>query len=147
LSEVNQAVKTIHLANGLMVEIHDNSRKIAGDRWRVEFVARIPVPVQQKWFDSMTSMPVSIIEIQKTLGVTVAFEYRNVRNFVDYREKKAVFEQMDANFIANLKPYCEHPAFAARFILREYKTRQQKQKLLKNGNQTAHSTCRSDPDC
>ena len=124
----NQPVQTIHLVNGLDVEIHDCSRKIAADRWRVEFVVRIPVPVEEKWFVSIAHQPISLSEIQKTLGVTIAFEYRNVRNFIDQDEKKAVFEQMKANFNTNMKPYCEHPDFAARFILKEYKTRQPNRK-------------------
>ncbi len=121
-----QPIKTIALDNGLSIEFYDFSRKIAGDRWRVEFVARIPIPVRDYWFDAVDTLPVTVNALKQVLGDTVQFECRNVRNFVDQVEKQTVFEQMQANFNSNLKPYCNHPAFAGRFILKEYQTRQRK---------------------
>jgi hypothetical protein len=121
-----QPIKTIPLDNGLNIEFLDFSRKIAGDRWRVEFVARILIPIRDHWLEAVGTLPVTVDALKQVLGDTVQFEYRNVRNFVDQGEKQTLFEQMQANFNSNLKPYCNHPAFAGRFILKEYQTRQRK---------------------
>jgi hypothetical protein len=38
-------IKTIVLGNGLILEIYDHSRKVAGDRWLVKMVAKVDIPL------------------------------------------------------------------------------------------------------
>ena len=38
-------IKTIVLGNGLIIEIYDHSRKVAGDRWLVKMVAKVDIPI------------------------------------------------------------------------------------------------------
>ena len=38
-------IETIALKNGLALEIYDQSRKIAGDRWLVKIAAKIDIPI------------------------------------------------------------------------------------------------------
>ena len=43
--------KTVKLDNGLILNLFDASRKIAGDRWFVSIVAQIEICVDPKMFD------------------------------------------------------------------------------------------------
>lgn len=115
----SEFVDTISLANGLKLEIRDASRKVAGDRWRVELVATIHVPISEDWFRRNLSMPASIDTLKEALGDTVGFEYKTVRNFIDEHDKSVVFDQMKAGLAAHLN-YYEHPDFAARLIIKKY---------------------------
>ncbi len=38
-------LRTIDLESGLELEIYDVSRKLAGDRWYVGFIARVEIPI------------------------------------------------------------------------------------------------------
>ena len=40
-------LRTIPLGNGLMLEIYDQSRKVAGDRWLVKLVVKINIPIER----------------------------------------------------------------------------------------------------
>jgi len=41
----DKLIKTIVLGNGLILEIYDQSREIAGDRWLVKMAAKINIPI------------------------------------------------------------------------------------------------------
>jgi hypothetical protein len=41
----DKLIKTIVLGNGLILEIYDHSRKIAGDRWLVKMVSKVDIPI------------------------------------------------------------------------------------------------------
>ena len=43
-------VEKIDLPNNLVLELHDYSRRIAGDRWFVGLLARIPIEVSEEDF-------------------------------------------------------------------------------------------------
>jgi len=45
-SPVNEKlINTIVLGNGLILEIYDHSRKVAGDRWLVKMVSKVDIPI------------------------------------------------------------------------------------------------------
>lgn len=119
-------VDTIPLTSGLKLKIRDTSRKVAGDRWRVELVASIVVPVSQDWFTNTIVSPAPIDELKHAMGDCVEFEYKTTRNFIDEREKNAVFDQLKAGLYEHRK-YYEHPDFAARLIVKKYAEMQKMQ--------------------
>ena len=41
----DKLIKTIVLGNGLILEIYDHSRKIAGDRWLVKMVFKVDITI------------------------------------------------------------------------------------------------------
>ena len=61
-------VETIRLKNGLDLEIHDLSRKVAADRWRVELLASFSIPVDDRWFNPTLPAPAESAALRATLG-------------------------------------------------------------------------------
>jgi hypothetical protein len=108
-------IETKTLANGLELSIYDASRKIAGDRWYVVLLARVVVPVKER-FLGQGAVPVSVDEARSALGDTVVFEQRRERNFIDETEKQAVFDNLYQTFAAGTGVYIVHSDFPARFI-------------------------------
>ncbi len=116
-----QPVESIELENGLNLEIHDLSRRVAADRWYVELKACIPVPVSKTSFTQNTAAPTDIETLREALGEQVVFEHRNIRNFIDEKDKPVILEEMHNSLKTNAQRYFNHPDFAARFLVKQYK--------------------------
>ncbi|MEJ2640101.1 MAG: hypothetical protein P8010_11035 [Desulfosarcinaceae bacterium] len=110
---------TLTLDNQLTLNLFDASRKIAGDRWRVEIVLQIDIPVSGTWFGA-NPLPAPLAEVKETLGETVRFEYRDRRAFVDAGDKDALLAKMQADLLAMAPRYYGHPDFAARYITKTF---------------------------
>jgi hypothetical protein len=110
---------TLTLNNQLTLSLFDASRKIAGDRWRVEMVLRIDIPVSEAWFGAHPQ-PAPLDELKEMLGETVRFEYRDQRSFVDAGEKDELLAKMQADLLTMAPRYYGHPDFAARFIIKTF---------------------------
>jgi hypothetical protein len=119
-------VAILTLENQLTIELLDASRKIAADRWQVELVMRIDIPVAEHWFSSPQAQPAPLEKLVSALGQNTRFEYRDVRNFVADQEKTALFKSMSDNLLAMAPRYYSHPDFAARFIVKQYAAHQKK---------------------
>ncbi len=100
----DKRIQTERLENGLTLEIVDRSRQVAGDRWYLEIVARMEIPLDGP--------------LGEQLGDRVVFEQRRVRNFVDSAEKDAVVDEMVAGFLTTVRPYLGHPDFPRRYAER-----------------------------
>lgn len=117
-------VKSIKLENRHRLDIFDASKKIAGDRWQVTVIARMVISIDDVFSDDNLSnnrIPAPPAdEIKAVLGDAVTFEVKKQRNFIEDKEKSAVFEQLVETFIKNSVPYLAHPAFALKFVLKQY---------------------------
>lgn len=120
----DRIVRTLDLANGLKLQLIDDSRQIAADRYSVRLKLRIEIPVDGKWFDSMADP--SVEDVKTLLGPHVVFEREEKRNFVDKDEKDAVVDAMVASVVESGTPYYGLPSFPARCILKVYKDRSKK---------------------
>ncbi len=121
--KMEQLVKTISLENNLTLELFDASKKIAGDRWQVTLVARMAVPVDEAISKTRLD-PAKAAEIRQVLENTAIYETKKQRNFIDNREKAAVFDQLMDTFLTYSRPYLSHPDFAGRFVLKTFNDRQ-----------------------
>lgn len=119
-------MKTIDLENGLKLELYDNSRKIAGDRWRVAFVARIKLLLGDLNFNRNGGF-ISQDQMLKSLGARLCFEQKRERNFIDEKEKDAVLRDLVDSFLSNSQSYLSHPNFPKRYVLKEYKKYMERQ--------------------
>ena len=81
-------IRSISLANGLTLELLDASRKVASDRYRIELIERIRIPVDAGLFSETDT--IDIEALCETLGPVVAFEKRTERNFIAEKERDAV---------------------------------------------------------
>ena len=118
-------IKSIELENRHRIDIFDASKGIAGDCWQVTVIARMIISIDDLFSedDNFSNNKISVPsadEIKAVLGDTVTFEVKKQRNFIDDKEKAAVFDQLLETFIKFSAPYLSHPAFALKFVLKQY---------------------------
>jgi hypothetical protein len=110
------------LENGLVLDIYDDSRRQAGDRWLLRLIARLPVPVDDAWEPRNEGEP-SRSEIKELLGDTLVFEKSATRHFIDEAKKEVAFQTMVEDLLRHSVPYLAHPAFGRRFVRKLYRDR------------------------
>lgn len=116
-----QLVETKTLENTIELDIYDQSRPVAGDRWLVALVARAKVPVEDRFFKDGGQSSVDIADMRIALGKQLVFEQRRERIFVDEKEKDQVWNALYEQFIEGTLGYIAHPGFPMKFIAKEYK--------------------------
>jgi hypothetical protein len=102
------------LANGLRLEIRDESRKVAGDRWLLSLRALVTVPLP---LDPSEELSQEILELlRRKVGDTVYFQLVETRNFIAENEKPGLLEDLKKTLLENSLTYLSHPDFARRFL-------------------------------
>ncbi len=114
-------IETISLANGLAVELYDLSRKVAGDRWLVKLLARIPVEVTRKAFEEFSEPDIQFQEYIKSQGSRIYFEQVKERNFIDEKERDELFNLMQNELKTHLLGYMGHKKFPEGVLKKEIK--------------------------
>jgi hypothetical protein len=120
-------IKTIDLENHLTLTIYDESIKMIGDRWLVNLVARINVPLDEALIQKSKDFSANKAKIKKALGKEVVFEHKSNRIFVDESDKESIFQEMYDNFIDNTLPYLSRSNFPERFLIKKIREEMQKQ--------------------
>jgi len=113
--------KTIALDNGLTLEIHDQSRLVAGDRWLVRLEARIDVPIELKQIESIAEKDKIIATLKKAFGESIPYRYAVEKNFVDHDLKHEVFQRFLETLEQNTFSYLSHPDFRKRLTMSKYR--------------------------
>lgn len=113
-------VERLDLPNGLSVEFINTSRKVAGDRWYVGLIARIPVPVSRHTLIALPEGSDIADEFLEQTGGIITFELKKERNFIDEREKDRVFEGIHERLKSHVLTYLAHKSFAHGVIRREF---------------------------
>jgi len=108
-------VEKISLSNGLVLEIWDYSRRLAGDRWLIGMLAQIVVEAPPQAFSRRELYEVFLDEEEGK----VYYRYRKERTFIDEREKEAIFSQLKERFLEAALSYLSHPSFRERLIAAE----------------------------
>ena len=126
-----ELIEKKRLANGLIAEFHDRSRRIAGDRWYVGLTASVPVTLTRADFEDMENAEEIYREFIRTRGKTVCFKMEKERNFIDEREREKVFRQLLSDLREHALRYMEHPSFASGIKQKEIKEFVEKRKWWK----------------
>jgi hypothetical protein len=100
---------------------------MAADRWLLDLVLRIDVPVSESCFSAKLPLPAPADELRAVLGETLRYEYHDKRTFVDAGEKDTLLAKMQADLLAMAPRYYGHPNFAARFITKKYAEERRRQ--------------------
>jgi hypothetical protein len=106
--------------------LYDASRKVTGDRWLVQLITRIKVPIDASLFDKADLSIIDMEDIRHAFGAEIIFETKRGRNFIDQRKKGEVLEDMMNSFIIASSTYLSHNKFPQNFILNEYKKHKKK---------------------
>ncbi len=107
-----EKIEEIKLPNGLVLEVWDYSRKLAGDRWLVGLLVQIAVPVEPERFSS----PELYHRFQEETGGVLYYRYRKERHFVAVEEKEKTLGALKENFLRAALDYLSHPQFRERFL-------------------------------
>ncbi len=110
-------VEKIELENGLILEIWNYSRKLAGDRWLVGFLAQIGITPSEKDFSNSEYYNKFL---EKTDG-KVYYRYRKERHFVPEDAVSTIFSNIKENFLRAALPYLSHPDFKEKLLKNELK--------------------------
>lgn len=113
-------VEQIRLENGLVLNLYNASRKIAGDRWQVVCIAGLEVPVNSVAAEAISAKGIPPEDLLKALGDFVTFEKVLERNFVDDAEVNQVQTDLFASMTQSLLPYLSRPEFPLRLLIRRY---------------------------
>lgn len=118
------------LKNGLILELWDLSRPVAGDRCQVVFEARVPVPITEATLPP--EMLPKIDQVTAALGRAIVFSQQEVRNFIAADEVDGLLKEMAARFLSTIATYLDRPGFAPGFIRKTFAAHQEKPRWCKN---------------
>lgn len=113
-------IATHALENGLQLDISDDSRQIAEDRWLIRIRFTVSVPVAAHHAAVPTDNPPSLEAVVAAIGDAAVFEAVKARNFVSIDEKDAVHEAIVSDFLNDAAPYLGRPSFPGKLILKAY---------------------------
>lgn len=113
-------IEKIILANGLILELWDKSRPLAGDRWLVSLLARVEVPIVPEYFSTMDNGEQAYRELVAAYGNPLIFTQEKVRHFVDERETTEVLTGICQRFKDNLISYLGNPRFGLLYVMKKY---------------------------
>jgi hypothetical protein len=106
-------IKTVTMENGLKLELLDESRPIAGDRWLVQLNLRIVIPLTG---ELVRSLPDGEI-LHREYGLILEYTNEMKRHFVDGRDRERVLEGFVDIALKEKQPYLSHPDFAGRMAV------------------------------
>lgn len=108
-------LEKIQLEKGLILEIWDYSRKIAGDRWLVGFLAQVSVIPSKEDFSNEFYYEYFL---QNTDG-KLYYRYHKERTFIPEEEVPEVYRTIKENFLRAVLPYLSRPNFKENLIRTE----------------------------
>lgn len=120
------------IRDGIAITFFDRSRKIAGDRWLVELVGEVEVPVAECFWTAVDERDEDLLNcVRKELGDRLTFSLSRVRNFVDHEDKQKILDEMVRRFEENIMQYLDTPNFSEKLFVKQYK--EVKEKCIATG--------------
>jgi len=117
-------IDKIKLENGLTLEVYDGSRRVAGDRWLVSFIARIEVNVRPEYFEDLHIPDLPFDAIRTAVGDKATYHHEKTRNFIAETQKDEVFEGLKERFLGASLGYLSSADFPRKLILMQYQQAQ-----------------------
>ena len=125
-------INTIDLENGLRLKLFDRSRKLAGDRWLVSFIARIEILIKDSLLKGDGSSLLNFDEAVKALGEKLLFEQKRERVYIDEKEKDEVMKKIQDSFLSTSISYLSRSDFPEKYILKKFNDKIKKDSWTKN---------------
>ena len=120
-------IETISLPNGLILELWNKSRPMAGDRWLISLLAKIEIPVLPEYFSTLDNGEEAYRELLAAYGDPLVFTQEKTRHFVDEKDTKDVLAGICQRFKDNLLSYLGNPRFALLYVMKKYGDLQDRQ--------------------
>jgi len=109
------------LPTGLVVHLFDRSKRIAGDRWYVQLLVEIPIPLDDSLLDKLGTNKELVEAFRREAGNPFVYRYKKERNFIDAGEKDAALEQLKEEFLKTNWNYLAHPRFAELTVKKSFR--------------------------
>ena len=113
-------IETIALPNGLNLELWDNSRPMAGDRWLIALLAKVEVPVLPEYFSTLNNSDQAYRDLLAAYSDPLVFTQEKTRHFVDEKNFDDVLAELCQRFKDNLLSYLGNPRFAPLYVMKKY---------------------------
>ena len=113
-------IETITLPNGLILELWDNSRPMAGDRWLIALLAKVEVPVLPEYFSTLNNSEQAYRDLLAAYSDPLVFTQEKTRHFVDEKNFDDVLAELCQRFKDNLLSYLGNPRFAPLYVMKKY---------------------------
>ena len=117
----HSVITTCRLDNGLDLQLLDDSKQIAADRWYVCVRVKMNIPIEKRWFDHHPLDDLQFQHIRRELGDSVLFEQKKERNFISNDQKATIIKEICDSTIETAKQYFNYSDFAAKYIIKQYK--------------------------
>jgi hypothetical protein len=117
---VGKLLKRWTLANGLVLEVHDESTQYYADFWNLKVVIRGRVKVQSEYLQAINPSNLSELEAKKSLGHEVAYHRELTRIGVREAEKGTIIQKLLGSFEDNTIPYLNHPFFPEKLVRHQW---------------------------
>ncbi|MGL1930384.1 MAG: hypothetical protein OCC45_01345 [Desulfotalea sp.] len=106
------------LANGVLVQFYDESRRVAGDRWQVTVRYNAVVQVSETFWSLVSEEAEMIEKIRAALGTEIVLTNVNERNFVSEDEKDGMIAEVVSRARTSIFGYLAEPGFPERYFKR-----------------------------
>ena len=113
-------IETITLPNGLLLELWDQSRPMAGDRWLISLLAKVEVPVLAEHLSTLDNGEQACRDLLAAYGDPLVFTQEKTRHFVDEKDTKDVLAGLCQRFKDNLLSYLGNPRFASLYVMKKF---------------------------
>jgi len=107
------------LSNGV-VRFHDESRRVAGDRWQVTVRHDVVVSVPETFWSLVSGEPELIEEIRAALGAEIVLTNVNERNFISAEGKEALVAEIVSRTRKIIFGYLSDPELSECYFKRRF---------------------------
>jgi hypothetical protein len=113
-------IEKIRLPNGLILELWDQSRPMAGDRWLVSLLAKMEVPIFRRYFSTLDHGEQAYHDMITAYGDRLVFTQEKLRHFVDEKQTRDVLAELCQRLKNTLVLYLGSPKFASFYVLKKF---------------------------
>jgi len=125
-------IETLALENTITLRLFDDSKQLPADRWQVALTARLEIPVESLYRTKPAALP-HPDELRAAIGDPLVYEHRNVRQFVDAKEKQDLLESLIDTFKSKVFPYIIRPDFHVNYAAVKYREHQKRKTWYPDG--------------
>jgi hypothetical protein len=120
---VGRLLKKWTLANGVVLEVHDESAQYYADFWNLKVVISGTVEIKPQYLQAIRPATPSEQEAKEALGSEAVYCRELTRIGVREAEKEETIQRLLASFEWNTLPYLNHPAFPERLVRHQWQKR------------------------
>jgi hypothetical protein len=117
---VGRLIKRRTLANGLTLEVRDESAQYYADFWNLKVVIRGQVRVQPAHLHTLCPSSPSEQEAKEALGAEVTYHRELTRIGVREADKEETIHRLVGSFEENTLPYLRYPTFPEKLVRHQW---------------------------